>query len=292
MDLNQLKTFYHLVQTKNYSKCAKRLFVTQSAVSHAIRKLETGLDKKLIQRNGSEFALSSEGELLFESCERIFSELEGVKAKMDRINNRDRSIAVGSVVEFGTTVLLKNMTGFMDRNPEVQFDFNLMPFPLHALLDDEVDLIVDCRDHAETGLLKVRLFQEDYVIVASPDYAESMGLRAIQDLERCNLLSMDRNLLWWNTVFYALQPEQRIQCHRVTCINHVRGIINAAAASLGVGLVPRYTVLDTLNTGGLVCLFPEVKLLEDTFFIYIKKINAAVPIVRDLINHIETVKPF
>jgi DNA-binding transcriptional LysR family regulator len=43
---------------------------------------------------------------------------------------------------------------------------------------------------------------------------------------------------------------------------------------IGVGLVPRYTVLEEIASGALVALFPDVNLLEDQFRIFQKKWRA------------------
>ncbi|MBT4525074.1 MAG: LysR family transcriptional regulator, partial [Deltaproteobacteria bacterium] len=79
MDLNQLRVFYTLAQTKNYSKCAQKLFVTQSAISHAIKKLEVNLDLKLVQKVNNRFSLTRVGETLFKTCQTVFFELDSVQ---------------------------------------------------------------------------------------------------------------------------------------------------------------------------------------------------------------------
>ena len=58
---------------------------------------------------------------------------------------------------------------------------------------------------------------------------------------------------------------------RIVAINHLRGIVNAAVSGVGVGLVPKYTVLKELAEGSLVELFEDMGLLEDVFRIYRKR---------------------
>ncbi len=43
LDLNQLRIFFVLARTLNFSEAARKLFITQSAVSHSLRKLEEKL---------------------------------------------------------------------------------------------------------------------------------------------------------------------------------------------------------------------------------------------------------
>jgi DNA-binding transcriptional LysR family regulator len=61
---------------------------------------------------------------------------------------------------------------------------------------------------------------------------------------------------------------------RVIAVNHIRGMINAAAEGLGVALTPKYAVLDDLERGRLRVLFPGLRLLEDRFCVYQKRARA------------------
>lgn len=124
-------------------------------------------------------------------------------------------------------------------------------------------------------------------MIAAQDYIRENRIRTISDLGRCNILSMDKELVWWRNFINALPPEARNILHQVTEINHIRGIINAARCAIGVGFVPRYTVLKELEEGSLVELFPQLDLLKDQINIYLKRDRAELPKFRALIAHIQ-----
>jgi DNA-binding transcriptional LysR family regulator len=287
MDLYQLKTFYTLARTKSFTRCAQELFITQSAVSHAIRKLENSLDQTLVIRKGSRFQLSASGKELFESCAAVFPELERARKKIRLLGSRPEPLSLGSVMEFGATVLMKNMTGFFRLHPDLHVDFTLIPEPLEPFLNDEFDIMVDCRDHTSPLLLKTRLFRETYAVIAAPELLAGSPVDQVRDLERCTVLSMDREGAWWNNFLHALHPGDRIRFNRVIMINHVRGIINACLSGLGVGFVPRYTVLRELEEGSLVSLFPDLRLLEDNFYIYVKRNHPDLDHLQLLVGYIQ-----
>ena len=56
-DTRQLVAFDMLCETKSFTEAAKRLLLTQSAVSHSIRALENDVGCKLIRRNGKRVSL-------------------------------------------------------------------------------------------------------------------------------------------------------------------------------------------------------------------------------------------
>ena len=288
MDLNKLRTFYTLAQIKNYSKCAERLFVTQSAVSHAIRSLEESLDLLLIEKRSRQgFSLTHEGRMLFRSCQKIFSELDYTRERLCKNRDYPELIRLGSTVEFGMSIVIKGMKGFFDQHPRIHIDFRLSHELFRPLLDDELDLIIDCKPHAHRDVKTIPLFREEYAVVASSEYLRAHKIRCARDLARCNILSMDKSLEWWSNFINVLSPRDKVVFDRVTVINHVRGIITASLCSLGVGFVPRYTVLKELEQGSLTLLFPELDILNDHINIYIKHRNATAEKYRFLIDYIK-----
>ncbi|MFH1152313.1 MAG: LysR family transcriptional regulator [Pseudomonadota bacterium] len=60
MDLNQLNTFFTLAKTRSFTRYAQKRFITQSAVSRAIRELENSLDHSLIKKKGQFLYLCEE----------------------------------------------------------------------------------------------------------------------------------------------------------------------------------------------------------------------------------------
>lgn len=67
-----LRYFYSAGKNRSITQAAKSNFVTQSAISQGIDKLEKSLGKKLLTNRKNRFELTSEGELLLTKCESIF----------------------------------------------------------------------------------------------------------------------------------------------------------------------------------------------------------------------------
>lgn len=284
MDLNKLKTFYVLSQVKNYSKCAEKLFVTQSAISHAIKNLEQSLDMELVEKKKAGFSLTVEGEILFRNCQTIFAEIEKTKESLLKSKGYPELIRLGSTVEFGMSIVLKSMRLFFDKHPDIHIDFRLSHNLFQPLLDDELDMIIDCRPHAHPELKSINLFREEYSVIASPEYIRQHEIVKLEDLGRCNILSIDKELVWWSNFINVIPIAWQKIFNRITEINHVRGIIIATLGSIGVGFVPKYTILRELEQGSLVELFPELDILNDNINIFIKHRNASQEKYRYLID--------
>ena len=291
MDLYQLRTFFTTAQTLSFTVAAARLHVTQSAVSHAVKKLERSTGVKLFVKTGHRFSLTEPGRTLYGTCETIFYELEKAEESLARNKNSGiGAIRLGATVEFGTTLLLKYLKSFINNNPGIHIDFQFRHDLLKPLLYDELDIIIDCREHKVDGIEKTPLFREEYAVVASKEFIARNRIKDPADLAGCNILSMDKAGLWWGNFLNTLPPGKRPVFSHINEINHIRGIINAAIESLGAGFVPKYCVLKELKAGALTNLFPRLELLEDRFSIYQKTKRAGLERHRRLTDYLANLK--
>ncbi|WDP91579.1 MAG: LysR family transcriptional regulator [Desulfobacter sp.] len=292
MDLYHLKTFFTLAKVKNFTRAAEQLFVTQSAVSHAIKKLEASVDTPLIKRRGKVLDLTTAGHTLFRSCEKVFYEIEKADQDMARFSRRAKvTIRLGATVEFGTSILINHIRSFLDANPDIHLDFYFSHHLDTPLVRDEVDLIIDCFPHDHPNLEKIYLFQEQYVTIASPEFLARHAVRTLDDLERVNILSSDKQLAWWRNFITAIPEEKQSCLKNVVQINHIRGIINGAVSGLGIGFVPKYTVIRELVDKTLVDPFPGIKPGADHFNIFIKKEKLEFAKNKALVDYLTQLKP-
>lgn len=291
LDLYQLKTFFIFGKVFNFTKTAHLMCITQPAVSHAISKLEASIGMKLIERKGRQFNLTKAGEALYRTCEKIFFELEATEEYLKSIDERStQTVTIGSPVEFGATVLIKQIKKFVDQYPEIHLNFNFANALQEAFIKDEVDFIIDCKPQFFKNTEKFNLFHEQYVTIASPEYVEKMGIKVPEDLNRINVLSMDLNCQWWENFLLSLSGN-RIHFKKVTQITHIRGLINGALEGLGVSFVPRYTVIDELKKGRLIDPFPDVKPKADIFCIYIKSEKLNIKKNQLIVSYLQTITP-
>ena len=275
LNLAKLEVFREAVRCGNYTTAAKRLHVTQSAVSHAIRKLEDDIGRKLIEWRRRRFTLTDDGEYIRQVCEQIFHDLGQAEHVLSaRTPGRMQVITVGATVEFGTTVLVRKLRPLLDAAPWLQIDFRFGDDLGTALGRDEIDLAVDCAVHGEPSFQATRLFREKYLVVASPSFLASHAVRRPMDLERVPVLSLDKEGAWWSNALRSIPGSRRPALTRIIEVSQVHGIVHAALEGYGVALLPKYTVLGKIARGELVALFPRLRLLEDWFCVYQKRTSA------------------
>jgi DNA-binding transcriptional LysR family regulator len=275
LDLNKLGVFLEATRSGSYTAAAKRLHVTQSAVSHAIRKLQEGVAQPLVEWQHRRLTLTDEGRYLREVCERVFRDLDQAEhALAARAPGGTRVVAVGAPVEFGTTVLVRKLKPLVDAVPWLQVRFRFRDDLAPLLVSDDIDLAVDSAPHTHPSVMATRLFREKYLIVASPSFLRSHRVRRPIDLERVPVLSLDDQGRWWTHALRSVPGRRRPVLGRIIGVDQVRGMVHAALEGYGVALLPKYTVQGKVGRGELVALFPRLRLVEDWFCVYQKRASA------------------
>ncbi len=274
LDLNKLHVFREVARSGSYTGAAQHLHVTQSAVSHAIRKLEESVGLQLVEWRARRLHLTDQGELLYRTSERVFAELEDVEEMLLGAEFPRVTVRLGATVEFGTTVLIRKMGPLLRAHPELHVDYLFSNDLATPLMRDEIDLAVDCQPHHHPSVISIDLFRETYVVVASEELLSGHHFENPEDLADVTVLSLDKNGDWWGNLMRALPSKKRPVFRDIVQVNHIRGIINAALDGQGIGFVPKYAVLSELSDGRLQRLFPDLKLLEDRFSIVQRRSRA------------------
>src|SRR4051794_40813546 len=102
MDLRQLEYFAAVARHRHFRRAAESLYVTQSAVSQQVRRLEAELGLELLRRTSRGVQLTEEGAELLGRADAILAEVAGARAAMDdhagtRARGRDpRAVAAGA----------------------------------------------------------------------------------------------------------------------------------------------------------------------------------------------------
>jgi molybdenum-dependent DNA-binding transcriptional regulator ModE len=82
-DLRQLRALLAVAEEGSFTLAARKLFVTQSAVSHSLRTLEEQLGCRLLDRTGKRVSVTTEGGILLRRCKRVVRELEEATRELD-----------------------------------------------------------------------------------------------------------------------------------------------------------------------------------------------------------------
>lgn len=166
---------------------AKELYVTQSALSHSMRKLEDSLGTPIWLREGRSLRLTQAGRYLLNIANRVLPLLDHAEEKLKQIAQGERgTLRIGMECHPCYQWLLKVVSPFLDAWPDVDVDVKqrFQFGGVGALLDYEIDLLVTPDPFNKAGLCFRPVFDYEQVLVvskghalASSDYLEAEALR-------------------------------------------------------------------------------------------------------------------
>lgn len=124
LDWNLLRTFMVVVERKGVSRAADFLGLKQPTISSALKRLETAVGHKLIERKPNRFRVTKEGKILYEECVVVFgaiSRLPGLLASdEDELSGHISVVSASHVV---SPHLDKVLETFAARHPAVTYSF-------------------------------------------------------------------------------------------------------------------------------------------------------------------------
>lgn len=188
IDLQPLAILREIDRTGSLTQAADQLCLTQSAVSHAIRRFEERYGVKLWEREGHKLRLTLAGEYLLGLAMRVLPQLEhGAVVLEDYARGRRGAIRVGMECHPCQDWLMRVVDPFLAEWPDVELDVTTaFQFGgLAALLGHEIDILVTPDPVERPGLEYKPVFDYELVLAV----AEAHPLAQKQQVEPEDLAS-------------------------------------------------------------------------------------------------------
>jgi DNA-binding transcriptional LysR family regulator len=170
-DLRQLRAFVAVVEEGSFTLAARRLFVTQSAVSHSLRTLEEQLSCKLLDRSGKRVVVTVEGELLLKRCKRVIFELDQASRDLDGLRKWGQTrIRIGAPHSLCTFIVPTVLREFRDCFPRCEpiIEAGDTTQLLDRLSNVELDLVVGLKPRGRGDDGYRAMFTDRLAFVVSP----------------------------------------------------------------------------------------------------------------------------
>ncbi|MHA7880553.1 MAG: LysR family transcriptional regulator [Saccharospirillum sp.] len=173
IERSHLKIIHAVQEHGSLTAAAKALYVTQSALSHTVRKLEDHLGADIWIREGRSLRLTQAGQYLLTIANRVLPLLDHAEAKLRQITQGERgTLRIGMECHPCYQWLLKVVSPFLDAWPLVDVDVK-QKFQfggVAALLDHEIDLLVTPDPYYKTGLSFQPVFDYEQVLVVPANH--------------------------------------------------------------------------------------------------------------------------
>ena len=249
MDINPLRYFAEVAQVQNFTRAAKNCHVAQPALSQQIRKLETLLGVKLLNRLPRGAQLTLEGETLLPYVKKVLAALQETETIAADLRGAERgSIRIVSLPSATVYVLPPKIAAFKRDHPRIDIflDEKISTDIPQLVLSGAFDLGITQAKVPQPGLTRTLIHDEDLVL-AVPEGHRLAGRNEIQlsDAAEEKFVVTKKN-----TEFRFLATElckrAGFEMQAAFEADHFDSLQAYAAVGIGVALVPTSTILPTL----------------------------------------------
>jgi Transcriptional regulator len=177
--LDRMQLFVRVVERRSFSAAAADLGLSRSTTTEAIKKLESDLGVRLLERTTRHVTTTLDGRAYYERCLAILSEVE--EADNAFRDARPRGLLrIDAHPLLTQTFLLPHLPEFMARYPELDLHIG-QGDRLVDLVREGIDCVIRAGDLPDSGMISRRLTTIEEVTCASPDYLERHGMPATPD---------------------------------------------------------------------------------------------------------------
>lgn len=247
LSLNALRAFEATGRHLHMGRAANELGITQSAVSHQIRQLESTLGIELFIRTGRALRLSSAGAKLLTTVQRSFDAIASTifAVNQDLVHGE---LKIATEPGFTYHWLASRLPRFLNQHPGLALRREAVPKSENDL-DISIDVAVAQSNHAFHGRRVEFLAQLIFFPVCSASLVKDASALEPKDIKDFTIIHGDDGLAWshWFAHFGVDQTpakcELYVGSHPVACslarsgVGFALGEGNFGAEMLGGGLV-------------------------------------------------------
>ena len=255
---DMLAAFVQVAERLSVSAAAAALGVGKSVVSKRIATLEAALKATLFSRSTRKVSLTPAGEAYLDHARQALAAVvSGEERLRDQRLALTGQIRVTAPISWGQRVLAPVLPGFLTLHPAIEIELQLTD-RLMDIAHERIDIALRWTALPAPELVTVALASVDWAVVASPAYLAAAGT----PLEPADLAVHPCMSYWRDNaddawVLGAGERRQQVRVRGRYHANNAEAVADAAVASLGIALLPRYVCAAALADGRLRQLLPD-----------------------------------
>lgn len=161
---------YAVYEEKSFSKAAQKLYITQPALSTAIKKVEKKIGSPIFDRSTSPIGLTPSGEVYIDAIEKLFALEQNTINQLNNLNGLlAGKLAIGGTIFFTSFILPVLIAKFSKKYPQIKVELveGTTTQLTEKLISEEVDLIIDNSELDDKNYEKY-YYSTERIILAVP----------------------------------------------------------------------------------------------------------------------------
>lgn len=252
MNLESFKYFVTAAEELNFTKAAKKLYVTQQALSKQIDKIEKFYNTRLFNREPP-MSLTPEGECLYQYMCRILDDERQMRKELDSLLDISSHTLIIGVSYYRSSLLLPRMIAeYTKLHPQIRIEVkeDCLAKTMEALKLGKVDLMFGYSQPEDPALVSRDILEESVMLGVpkklAEEYISQDQLRRMQQMEEvslkvfaeCPFIRMS-DYTWLGSLFDQYCEEEGISPRIVLDSGSVFTTLDCCAEGIGAALIPR-----------------------------------------------------
>jgi DNA-binding transcriptional LysR family regulator len=285
-DLHDLQAFVAVAERASFRQAAADLFLSQSALSRRIEKLEEALGVKLFERTTRRVQLTNVGQAFLVNVRTALDGLEdAVLGVADLAAHRTGTVTLACVPSAVWHFLPEVLSQFSARFPRIRVRVHdeSAQDVLNLVLAGEADFGINFTGAEEAEIVFEPIFEERYVLAMRRDHPlarrKSLSWKDTVGERYISVAKSSGNRSVIDAALAGVEKHPLVFCE----VNHVSGVLALVEAGMGVAAVPGLSVLPGRPDGiiGVPLVNPAV---HRTLGLISKRNHAMAPAARTLFD--------
>lgn len=245
-DLHDLQAFVAVAERASFRQAADDLFLSQSALSRRIEKLEEGLGVKLFERTTRRVQLTNVGQAFLLNVRTALDGLEdAVLGVADLAAHRTGTVTLACVPSAVWHFLPEVLKEFSERFPRIRVRVHdeSAQDVLNLVLAGEADFGINFTGAEDAEIVFEPIYKERYVLAMRHDHRlakrKSLNWKDLAGERFVSVAKSSGNRSVIDAALAGVEKHPAIFCE----VNHVSGVLALVEAGMGVAVVPGLSVL-------------------------------------------------
>lgn len=248
LEIKHLRMIRMIARTKNLTQAAKKLFVSQPALSQQLKEIEAKLGTALFFRTGKSMILTRIGKRLLNHARIIIDEIEKAELEVIKaVNGEAGELKIGVRCLFCYKWLPQVINLFQNKYPNVDLEISNSSDPEKDLISKAWDITISTAPVLNPKVSFTPLFEDEFLCVMSQEHPLSQRkFLEIADFQGVDMISMVEKT---GPSFYAFFFKNKgIKLRRYMTITHPEAVVDLVEANLGIALLPKWFIFPYTKT--------------------------------------------
>ena len=265
MQIETMKVFCDLVESRSFSRAATRNDITQSAVSQQIKNLEIRFEVQLLRRDGKSVSPTPAGRLFYERSRMILDSFEQMQFDIKSIGqDMVGSVRVATIYSVGLYEISVVVKNFLKQYPKVNLhvEYSKGARVYEDCLRGVIDLGIVTYPEPRKGIRIIPLPADRLILICAPDHP--LAKRHRIDIKKLNgerYIAFEKGLASQRALDQIFR-ERDIEVRTVMEFDNIETIKRSVEIGAGVSIVPLLSVQKEMQNG----LLAQVNFTDENLY--------------------------